>query len=175
MKKIISVILLLSIVFGCVTCVIPLSSAASDGADIPVIHVCGYGALLVKDNANGKKETIYPLQVSDGYIEEKAKEFLPVFAKAFFTQEWSEFCEVLVDILAPVFEPIALDNNGEASNGSRADWTWSRKTLRDKMDSAFSTISLQAQCHFFGTIIQEDSSLIITVLNGWFRFGKVII
>lgn len=136
MKKFLCVILSVLIVFTSLISTITVSSAASDGADIPVIHVSGYGALLVRNNSEGAKETVYPLQIPDGYIEEKAEEFLPIFAKAFFTQEWTEFCDTLVDILVPVFEPIALDSNGEVTDGSRADWTWTRETLRDRKNAA---------------------------------------
>lgn len=134
MKKIISVFLSVVMIFTTVIITAPVSSAAS-GADIPVIHVCGYGAVLVKDNADGTKEQIYPFKVEDNFIEEKAKEILPVFAKAFFTQKWDDFCDVLVDTLVPVFEPIALNNNGEADNNTRADWTWNVKTLRNYKNS----------------------------------------
>ncbi len=122
-----SLLLILTVVFSSML----VATAAQDGAEIPVIHISGQGAQLIKFNEDGVKETIFPLQIPDGYIEEKAKEFLPVFAKAFFTQEWGEFCDILTDILVPVFEPIALDKNGEASDGSRADWTWTRETLRN--------------------------------------------
>ncbi len=135
MKKIIALILSIIIIVTGSVAVSPISSASADGADIPVIHVCGTGALIVRDNPDGTKETVYPLQIPDGYIEENVKEFIPVFAKAFFTQEWDEFCDVLVDILVPVLEPIALDKNGEVADGSHADWTWSRNTLRDRKNS----------------------------------------
>lgn len=108
MKKFLCVILSVLIVFTSLISMITVSSAASDGADIPVIHVSGYGALLVRNNSEGAKETVYPLQIPDGYIEETAEEFLPIFAKAFFTQEWTEFCDTLVDILVPVFSRLLL-------------------------------------------------------------------
>ena len=130
MKKILSLFLALTIIFTALVIAAPVSSAAS-GANIPVIHVCGYGAVLVKDNPDGTKEQIYPLKVEDSYIEEKAKEILPIFAKAFFTQKWDDFCDAMVDTLVPVFEPVALDSNGEATNNTRADWTWNRKTLKN--------------------------------------------
>lgn len=134
MKKIISVFISIILMLTILLTSVPIAFADYEGADIPVIHISGYGGLIVHNNEDGVKETVYPLQIPDGYIEEKAKEILPVFAKAFFTQEWSEFCEVLVDIFVPIFEPMALDKNGEASDGSRADWTWSRATLKNKKD-----------------------------------------
>lgn len=134
MKRILSWFLALTIIFTTTAIVAPVSYAAS-GANIPVIHVCGYGAVLVKDLPDGTKEQIYPLKVEDSFIEEKAKAILPVFAKAFFTQKWDDFCDALVDALVPVFEPIALNNNGEADNNTRADWTWNVKTLRNHKNS----------------------------------------
>ncbi len=136
MKKIFSAIISLILILSLVITGAPVALAAEDGSDIPVIHVTGYGALLIKNNEQGVKETVYPLQIPDGFIEEKAKEILPVFAEAFFTQQWSEFCDVLVDIFVPIFEPMALDKNGEATDGSRADWTWSRSTLPNRRNKS---------------------------------------
>lgn len=134
MKKIISLLICLVLVITSVLFVVPSASAA-EGADVPVIHISGANAQITRYNDQGVKETVYPVQLPDGFVEEKAKEFLPVFAKAFFTQEWEEFCDVLVNILVPVFEPMALDKNGEVKDGSRADWTWSRATLKDKKNA----------------------------------------
>ncbi len=134
MKKIMSAAVSIILILTVILTGAPVAIAAEEGADVPVIHISGYGGLITKKNEDGTKETVYPLQVPDGYIEEKAKVILPVFAKAFFTQEWSEFCDVLVDIFVPIFEPMALDKNGEATDGSRADWTWTRKALTNKKD-----------------------------------------
>lgn len=134
MKKLISILLCMILIATSAVCISPVASAAS-GADIPVIHVSGANAQITRINDEGVKETVYPLQIPDGYIEEKAEEFLPIFARAFFTQQWDEFSETLVDILVPIFEPIALDGNGEVTDGSRADWTWSVETLRDKKNA----------------------------------------
>lgn len=70
-------------VFSSTVVVSPTALAADTGADVPVIHVCGSGALLVKNNPDGQKETVYPLQIEKSYIEENVKRFLPVFAEAF--------------------------------------------------------------------------------------------
>ncbi len=132
MKKIISFILSVIIVLTTVIFAVPSVFAAEDGADIPVIHLSGYGGKIVRDNPDGTTQTIYPFQIPEGYIEEKVDEILPVFAEAFFTQQWGEFCDVLVDALVPVFEPLALDNNGNVTDGSRIDWKWTRAGLTDR-------------------------------------------
>lgn len=134
MKRVISVFLCLIIAACALVTVAPASQPAVDGSDVPIIHVCGSGALLVRNNEEGKKETVYPLQIPDGYIEEEVKEFLPIFAQAFFTQDFTEFSDVLVDILVNIFEPMALDENGEVKDGSRADWTWNKRTLPNRVN-----------------------------------------
>lgn len=129
MKKALS--LLLSVVMA-VTAVIgaaPLVYATPDGTQIPVVHVVGTGSHIIRTNENGETEKLYPLQIPDGYIEEKAEVFLPVFAEAFFTQEWDEFCDVLYECLSPIFSKMALDNNGEASDGSHVDVVWTRDEI----------------------------------------------
>ena len=132
MKKIISVLLCLSILAGLIAVAAPISFAAADGADIPVVHVVGTGSKIIRIDENGEEETLYPIQIPENYINEKAEVILPVFAKAFFTQEWGEFCDVLYECVSPIFSKMGLDKNGEASDGSRCYWSWSRDELKDK-------------------------------------------
>lgn len=135
MKKTIASILCIAVLVTTVLGVTPISSATADGADIPVVHVVGTGSTILRTNEAGETETIFPLQVPEGYIEEKAEVFLPVFAEAFFTQEWDEFCDVLYECVSPILSQMALDKNGEASDESYVDWSWSRETLADVKNS----------------------------------------
>lgn len=134
MEKIIAFLLSLSMIFT--SSGLSVSTLNSlDGTDIPVVHVVGTGDPIVRYNDGGEKEYLYPPQLEENFIEEKANEILPVFADAFFTQEWDEFCDVLVDILVPIFSPMALDKNGEASDGSFVNWSWSRESLPKSKNS----------------------------------------
>ncbi len=131
MKRIISVILCLAMLGSVVICVTP-AFASQNGIDIPLIYVEGQGHALYKNIGTPEKEKIYPIEIPEEYINEKLDTFLPVFAEAFFTQEWDEFCDELYNIIVPVMEEVRLDNNGEASNGTGIDWTWSESSLQDK-------------------------------------------
>lgn len=131
MKKIISVLLSLLIILSAVACVIP-ASASTTGLDIPVIYIEGQGASLYRNYGTPEQEQIYPIQIPDGYIEEKVEEFLPVFTKAFFTQEWDEFCVTLYEIITPLLADVRLNSDGEPADNSVVGWTWSESTLRDK-------------------------------------------
>lgn len=129
MKKVLSLILSVVMAVTAIVGAAPLVYASPDGTQIPVVHVVGTGTHIIRTNENGETEKLFPLQIPEGYIEEKAEVFLPVFAKAFFTQEWDEFCDVLYECVSPIFSKMALDNNGEATDGSHADVTWSREEI----------------------------------------------
>lgn len=131
MKKIIAFILSLTILFATAVCVAP-ASATQEGTDIPVVYVEGQGHELYKNPGTPEQEKIYPIEIPEEYISEKLDTFLPVFAEAFFTQQWDEFCVALYDIIVPIMQEVRLDNNGEASNGTGIDWFWSETTLTDK-------------------------------------------
>lgn len=132
MKKIIAFMLSFALLITSVCCVAPLSSAAQEGIDVPLIYIEGQGASLYRNYGTPEQEQIYPIQVPEGYIEEKVDQYFPVFAEAFFTQKWDDFCVALHDSLVPLFEDVRLDNNGEPSDGSTVGWRWSEATLTDK-------------------------------------------
>ncbi len=124
MKKIVSLLLCFVMIMSVVFCAVPSSSAAEDGIDIPLIYVEGQGATLYKNIGTPEQKKIYPIEIPEGYIEEKIDLYLPVFMKAFFTQNWDEFCVALYDCIVPLFEDVRLDNNGDAEEGCGVDWTW---------------------------------------------------
>ncbi len=138
MKKIISFILAAVIMSTAVVCVLPSAIASEDGTSIPVVHVVGTGTPLLRINEEGVEETVYPLQIPEGYIDEKLDVFLPVFADAFFTQEWDEFCDVLYECVSPIFNQMALDKNGNVADGSFVDWGWSKESLAHHKDGTYS-------------------------------------
>lgn len=131
-KKIIAIILSMTVILSTAVCVAPTSAAAVNGLDIPLIYVQGQGEPLYRNYGTPEQEKIYPIQIPEEYISEKAEQYLPVFAEAFFTQEWDDFCVALYDCIVPLLADIRLDNNGEASDGSTTGWRWSPETLKDK-------------------------------------------
>ena len=131
MKKITAVILSVTLIFGMAFCVAPSSVAAQPGLDVPLVYVQGQGEYLYRNLGTPEQEQIYPIQIPENYISEKVEQYLPVFAEAFFTQEWDEFCVALYDCIVPLLADIRLDNNGEVADGSTISWSWSEETLRD--------------------------------------------
>lgn len=132
MKRFLSLILSVVMAVTAIIGAAPFVSATPDGTDIPVIFIMGTGTEILRQNENGEIEQVYPLQIPEGYIEEQADIMLPVFAKAFFTQEWGEFCDVLYECVAPILAQVALDKNGEASDGSYANFSWTKEGLANQ-------------------------------------------
>ena len=120
--------LLLTVVLLCTSGSIAFAAEAQ-GTDIPTIYLFGSNAGLVKDNPDGSVERVYEITLPEDFIETQVKGNIDVFKRAFFTQQWDEFCVVLRDIIVPLFAELKLDKNGEPTNGSRVDWGWSRETL----------------------------------------------
>lgn len=138
MKRFLSLFLSIVIAVTAVVGAAPYVSASPDGTNIPVIFIMGQGTQILRENEAGEIEQVYPMQIPEGYIDEQAEIMLPVFAEAFFTQEWGEFCDVLYDCLAPILGQVALDKNGEASDGSYANFSWTKESLAAQADGHLS-------------------------------------
>lgn len=136
MKKIfsksLSVILSIVLVLSAVIMYIPTS--ASDevaGTDFPLIYVVGQGSPLVK-YVDGKKVEVYPVKYDTDEIMQIAKDNIDVFAKAVVTQKWTEFGNLVRDVLSPMFSELALDENGEPQYGVTTGWSYSISKLKNK-------------------------------------------
>ena len=126
MKRLIAFLLCLALLAGS-----GVFAFAADvpGTDIPTVYVLGAGSPLVVHEPDGSTRQVYGLQLPDDFIATTVKENLDVFKRAFFTQQWDEFCVVLRDVFVPLFDEIRLDENGNAPNGSVVDWDWNRASI----------------------------------------------
>ncbi len=132
MKKALAILMSLIFVLLGTVFAAPSTFATPDGANIPVIHIMGTGQEIFRKDENGNEKKVFPIEIPDGYIEEKAEVFLPVFAKAFFTQEWDEFCDVLYECVSPILSGFALNPDGETGGETYIKWGWTRESLRDQ-------------------------------------------
>lgn len=133
MKKLISVFVSICLLVSTVALIgSGADSSKHTGSDIPVIYVEGTGFHLYKDNGDGTTTKVFPLELSDEKITALVEENIDVFAEAFFTQEWGEFCDVLYSIMTDLYGEVILDENGESPNGVYSPWTWDPATLGDR-------------------------------------------
>ncbi len=114
MKKIISLLLTLIMVFALA---VPAFSVADE--EYPVIYLRGFGMALYSDDRISEESKIYPLQIDiNGILSEKLGGILQELPAGFITGNWDTYSDRIYDAVAPIFEEIMLDKNGEASNGS---------------------------------------------------------
>ncbi len=128
-KKALSLFLSLTIVFTICAFAFPSATALKTYADIPVIYVEGQGTTLGIKQPDGSYDKVYGIEIPEGYIEQIVKDNIDVFARAVLTQDWTDFCDVLYEAMAPLYAEIKLDENGEAPNGSRVAWDWSKESI----------------------------------------------
>ena len=99
----------------------PLAFAGLEGGwktAVPTVYLQGQGSTLYADKNDPQSEQIHDIDVPDGYVEDVAKSLAAPLAKGVFLNDWDEWVDGFVEGVAPLFEKQALDENGEASNGS---------------------------------------------------------
>lgn len=117
-KRAISLVLTLILIFS-----IANIAFAEQEKPVPLVYVNGEGAQLVVEE-DGVKRSLFPFKLPADFVETTVKDNLGIFAKAFFTQKWDDFCDVIYDVVTDLYSEIRLDENGEPANGSRTDWQW---------------------------------------------------
>ena len=95
--------------------------AALDGGDsaaLPTVYVKGQGNKILADKNKENSGRIDNIEIPDGYIGDEAKKLIRPLAKGLLTDDWSDWVDQFMESAAPLFERMALDANGEASDGS---------------------------------------------------------
>ncbi len=117
MKKIVSLLLIFVLAFACV-----LPTFAED-TEHPTIYITGAQTNQLND-ADGNQ--IYPI-VDDvepmDVVKEKLGPCLAELAKGLVTGNYESYAQELYDIIVPIYGTVALDKNGEVSDGSRPQHT----------------------------------------------------
>ena len=142
--KTISVLLSLIFVFSAIICVPAAAADNMSGTDIPLIYIVGTGNDIYVTDEDGTQRTLFPVNLPIDHFLEVAKENIGVFAKALFTQEWTEFGNLVRDTISPLYHELALDENGEAPNGSTCRWTYNKSQLpTGKVNGKYPTMNYE--------------------------------
>lgn len=122
MKRLISVVLALCILLSCTMPVFATVPASPYTTTLPTIFLRGQGTALATMDANSQKHRCYPFTLSDAFVNKHIKGNIGVFLKAFFTQNWDEFCVRFTEAMADLFSEIRLDNQGHDMHGVFSEW-----------------------------------------------------
>lgn len=128
MRKILCLIMSVSILAGIFGVFAPTASA-DDIRDTyttsyPTVYVGGQGAQIVDEQGN----EVYPIDYKSK-IGDSASDLLPVYKDALLSQNWDEFLDEVYEIFHPLISQYALDKNGDATNGTHVNWSWSKSEL----------------------------------------------
>ena len=95
----------------------PAASAANH--PYPIVYLEGYGANLYTEDGNTSSEQIYPTGADVGAtIKEALMPCLKELANGLVTDNYDKYCDSLYNAVAPIYEDLLLDKNGNASDGS---------------------------------------------------------
>lgn len=96
-------------------------------SDVPVLYIHGQGDNIMKYYDDGSCDQVYHIVLPEGYIESYlTPDNLKMFAKCYFTNDYSDFEDMLVDAVVPLFEDVKLDKSGMPRNNTRLwdDGSW---------------------------------------------------
>lgn len=115
MKKIISLVLTLTLLFAVAAPAMSVSAAAN----YITVYIEGYGHRLYKNNVESEENRIYDIDADVGAIvKDVLKPCLEKLAAGLLTDNYDEYCDELYNSMAPLYDEVRLDKNGEASDGS---------------------------------------------------------
>ncbi len=126
MKKIISLLLCFIMIFSFAVPVI----AAEEEPEYPTVYVIGAHK---NDIYNAKGETIYPLDVDLGEsIKGALLPCLEKLAVGMLTDDYTEYVEEFNSAMAPIYEELILDKDGNVSNGSYTRFHYTKENFPAK-------------------------------------------
>ena len=115
MKKIISVLLAVLMIF---TCAVP-AFAASGVEHLPIIMLLGDGTQIYMPDEtaeNGERNIwgdLFDDVGSDKIVESVANVLLPFLTEGLLFDKWDNYYNAFYDEIAPLFDPLRMDGNGE--------------------------------------------------------------
>lgn len=118
MKKILALLLTVLLVLAVM---LPLTASAyaadTDLRTYPTVYIKGKVGALVNEKGTPDEYVVYDgdrVPVPDGYIEDVAKELVPMFLKSVVTDDYTEWAQKMSRVLEPIYKDFVLDQNGKA-------------------------------------------------------------
>lgn len=120
MKKILAMLLAVIMVFMSM----PVAFAASDVEELPIIFLGGDGTQIYMPDEtaeNGERnvwDQLFNGVGKEKIIESVANVLLPFLAEGLLFDEWDNYYNAFYEEVAPLFDPLTLDNNGDPKYGT---------------------------------------------------------
>ena len=127
----------LPVLFAAVLCLllfVPAFAVLGEGyyTTLPTIYIQGQGNEIMAEKGNINSGRLDEIEVPDGYIGDAGKALIGPLLKGLTLNQWGEWEDTFVDAMVPLFEKLALNENGEATDGSGPLWSNSTGNRRNK-------------------------------------------
>lgn len=134
LRKAVSLILILALTAPFITYLSKINAGAYPSR-IPVICIYGEDTPLGIKQDDGHYERIE----ANIDVEKVKHAFLDdpnIIIRASFTQDWTEVCDIITELLIDAYKDMVLDENGEPTDGSESIYTaYSKESLRSRYNS----------------------------------------
>lgn len=125
MKKIFSLVIVLTMLFS-----LAVPAFAESYEELPTIYVMGAHK---NDIYNSEGKTIFPIEADIGEtIKAALAPCLKELAKGFITNDFTAYANEFNKAMAPIYEELILDKNGDVTNGSYTRFQSSVDNCRGK-------------------------------------------
>lgn len=122
--KALSLIMTLVMLAGCLCIPSFAYEYATQYVKNPVIMITGQGSYLSKvKGVYTTSEQLYPIEIEDGYIEDRCKELIQPLSKGLLFNSWGDYNKGLYDAFMPYLEPIACTKDGTVTDGSGSSFS----------------------------------------------------
>jgi len=115
-KKLIAVIIVISLLFVCVS---PVFAATK--TSIPTVYVAGQTKYIYSDKDDIDSELYITDALPEGALNDILGDLGDPLFKGLMTSNWDDYCDAKYNAVTPVFAEIALDENGLPKNNTGYD------------------------------------------------------
>lgn len=115
--KILSVFLAVCTVF--MSASVGLVGASAADSPIPTVYLEGSGSTIFADTNDRNSERLNSDEaIPDAMVQDLVSQLAKPLLDAYLKNDFTEYCDKLVEVFAPYYSRMALDENGEIANGS---------------------------------------------------------
>lgn len=95
-----------------------LSASAIRTTGVPTVYLGGYGGQILADKYDANSEQLFSATIPDDFASTVIDRIKLPLLKGAALNQWDDFHREVIDLTVGIYGSFALDNNGEASDGS---------------------------------------------------------
>ena len=123
MKKLVSILLTLLMVFSAVSPVMAgaayeVDDVSNPTIDSPLVYIRGAGKSLYKNNIDREDELIYPVSVDFDVIYEELDVIAGELIFGLISDDYEDYIDKVYDVFAPIFEEVVFGPDGNKKDNS---------------------------------------------------------